>query len=147
MADAVERIIEPYVDENLTIRAHRNLILLCAMAWNLSVIEHLASQSDKGDLLETARADVERLGATVVVEELKRRKTALFPDDHRYIVDTSLEPLKSGGWHLNVTSISPEQLEHETPASEHADSAGADGRENERADAASPESTGRRPVP
>ena len=67
------------------------------MAWNLSVIERLAHQSDKADLLETARADVERLGPTVVVEELKKRKTALFPDDHRYIVDSSLEPLKAVG--------------------------------------------------
>ena len=52
MADAGERIFEPYVDENLTIRAHQNLILLCAMAWNLSVIEHLAGQSDKPEQLE-----------------------------------------------------------------------------------------------
>ena len=145
MADAIERIIEPYDDPDMPIQALRNLVLLCAMAWNLSVIEHFAGQSDKDDLLEEARADVDRLGATVVVEELKRRKMALFPDDHRYIANTSLKPLRTGGWYLNVTSISPDQAERETPASKRADSSGAHGHEVEGADAVSPAPARRHP--
>ena len=115
MADAIERIIEPYVDEDMAIRGHRNLILACAMAWNLCVMEHRDDQSNKGDL-EAARADVDRLGVTVVVEALKKRKMALFPADHRFIVNTSVKPLRGGGWYLNVTSIAPEQREHDEPA-------------------------------
>ena len=137
MADAIDRIIEPYVDPDTTIQTRRKLVLMCAMAWNLSVIEHRASQSDKYDLLEEARADVDRLGATVAVEEFKRLKTALFPDDHRYIADTSLKPLRTGGWYLNVTSISPEQLELETPAPKPADTTGIHGHEVAGADAVS----------
>ena len=107
MSVAIERIIEPYVDANLSIRGHRNLIAACAAAWNLTVIEHQANRdpSQAGGVLEQAWADVERIGATVVVEELKRRKTLLFPDDRRYIVNTSMQPLRDGGWYLNVASM------------------------------------------
>ena len=137
MSSAIERIIEPYVDESLTIRAHRNLITACALAWNLSAMERLAKQGAPGDLVKEARADVERIGATVVVEELMKRKTALYPDDCRIIVDTSLEPLKTGGWYLNVASMSPEEMKHAARASEPADSNSTPGREVENADAAS----------
>ena len=109
---------------------------MCAMAWNLSVMEHVASQSDKGELLETAKADVDRLGVTVVVEELKKRKTTLFPDDRRLIVDTSVKPLRNGEWYLNMVSLTPEQMEHETPASESADRTSAQVRELDSADPA-----------
>ena len=139
MADAIERITEPYVDESMSIRTHRNLVGFCAMAWNLHVIEQLAEQqSDPGDLLETVRADVERLGATVAVEELKKRKIALFPNDLRYIVDTSLEPLRDGGLYLNVASISPQKLQPGARASEAAGNTGVHEEDVDRADAASP---------
>ena len=139
MSDAIERITEPYVDEDMSIRAHRNLIGLCAMAWNLHVMERLAEQqSDPGDLLETAWADVARLGATDAVEELKKRKIALFPDDLRYVVGTSLKLLRDGGLYLNVKSISPEKLAPGAPASEPAGISGVHEGDVDPADAASP---------
>ena len=115
LSAAIERVIDPYVDDGLSIRAHRNLITLCAAAWNLSVIEYRASRdpSSEGDALERARADVERLGATEAVEELKRRKTLLFPDDRRYILSTNLQPLGGGGRYLNVTSTMLEEQNEE----------------------------------
>lgn len=115
LSGAIERIIEPYVDEGLSIRAHRNLVALCAAAWNLSVIEYRANRdpSAEGDALERARADVERLGATVAVKELKRRKTLLFPDDRRYVLSTDLRPLRDGGRYLHVTSTVLEEPNEE----------------------------------
>ena len=117
LSAAIERIIEPYVDEDLAIDMHRSLIVACAAAWNLSVIAHEANRdpSKAGDVLEQAWADVDRAGATVVVEELKRRKTLLFPDDRRFIVNASLQPLSDGGWYLNVASTLLDEQQKEVP--------------------------------
>ena len=119
LSGAIERIIEPYADESLSIRAHRNLVALGAAAWNLSIIEYRANRdpSAEGDALERARADVERLGATEAVEELKRRKTLLFPDDRRYILSTDLQPLRDGGRYLKVMSTVLEEQNNEPPPS------------------------------
>ena len=133
MSAAIERIIEPYVDGNLPIHVHRNLIAACAAAWNLTVIEHQANRdpSQAGDVLEQAWADVERAGATAVVEELKRRKTLLFPDDRRYIVNASLQALSDGGWYLNVASTLLDEQQKEAPPRAPADATNAHGPESE----------------
>ena len=74
---------------------------------------------------------MERLGATEAVEELKRRKTLLFPDDRRYILSTNLQPLRGGERYLNVTSTVLEEPNHETPPPAPAAGGGAHGPQSE----------------
>ena len=72
---------------------------MCALAWNLEVMECHArhTRPTLRSAVENAAAAADRIGATSVIDELKKRKSLLFPDDRRLIVDTSLQPMEEEG--------------------------------------------------
>ena len=46
-----------------------------------------------------------------MLEELKRRKAELFPDDQRFIMQTMLDPMNADWRHLQVASVTLDHLE------------------------------------
>ena len=97
--------------DDLGIAGHRMLAATCAAAWNLSLLEKRAVRdpSSGKDALERARTDIGSLGLTGPVQELKKRKELLFPDDRRFIVGTDVRPLRSGDLYLTVESVELEE--------------------------------------
>ena len=100
-------MMEPFDHEEMKLGAHRILVEVCVMAWNLSVLEHHGGTIEPRvqHAIERTLTAADRIGAAAAIEELKKRKTLLFPDDRRVIVESSLQPARRGGRYLTMTSI------------------------------------------
>lgn len=114
MSEAMNRMIAPYLGDGISLDAHRALITACALAWNLTILERYyeslcASQMRSG--LAEVWAAVGLTSERAVLEELKRRKTQLFPDDRRFIVKTMLDPMNTDWRHLQIGSVTLDDLE------------------------------------
>ena len=114
MSEAMNRMIAPYLGDGISVDAHRALIAACALAWNLTILERYyeslcASQMRSG--LAEVWASVGLTSERAVLEELKRRKTQLFPDDRRFIVKTMLDPMNADWRHLQIGSVTLDDLE------------------------------------
>ena len=114
MSETMKRMIAPYLGDGIAVDAHRALITACALAWNLTILERYyeslcASQMRSG--LAEVWASVGLTSEKAVLEELKRRKTELFPDDRRFIVKTMLDPMNADWRHLQVGSVTLDDLE------------------------------------
>ena len=114
MSEAMNRMIAPYLGDGISFDAHRALITACALAWNLTILERYyeslcASQMRSG--LAEVWASAGLTSERAVLEELKRRKTELFPDDRRFIVKTVLDPMNADWRHLQIGSVTLDDLE------------------------------------
>ena len=110
----MNRMIAPYLGDGIAIDAHRALVTACALAWNLTILERYyeslcASQVRSG--LDEVWASMGLTSGKAVLEELKRRKTELFPDDRRFIIQTMLDPMNADWRHLQVASVTLDHLE------------------------------------
>ena len=113
MSEAMNRMIAPYLGDGISLDAHRALITACALAWNLTILERYyeslcASQMRSG--LAEVWAAVGLTSERAVLEELKRRKTQLFPDDRRFIVKTMLDPMNADWRRLQIGSVTLDDL-------------------------------------
>lgn len=99
-------MIRPYLQDGLDLVQHRVLVGLCAIAWDLEVMDYQAKSAspELRSAVEKASATAHRLGVTATIEELRKRKTLLFPDDERLIIDTSLQPMDESNRYLKVAS-------------------------------------------
>ena len=141
---AIIRMIEPYSPEDLELDRHRVLVTACAAAWNMAVLEQCADRDRPmvWSALEKVRNSGDRIGATALLEELKKRKMLLFPDDRRFIVGSNLELLKSGDRYLTAASTPLDNPVR--PAIAPAENTPANGTATEDSDAAAPGRAGQR---
>ena len=103
MSDMLDDLIEPFVDAADTEGAYRNLVTMGVIAWNTAVLPTNELEESLAHL-ESNFPDKEDFDvAKGLLFELMKRKLALFPDDHRLVVDFTLTP-QSDGWHLQVAS-------------------------------------------
>lgn len=103
MSDMLLKLVEPYAD-GTSIDELRSFLYVGAMAWNLSLFPVEQRSAEMKEILQTfpkKQVPQEELG--VLLEELIRRKEALFAHHKRLIVDFEL---KDGGdnFHLSVAS-------------------------------------------
>ncbi len=105
-------MIRPYLHDGLDLVQHRVLVGLCAMAWNLEVMDYQARRTNPElrSAVERASATAHRLGVTAMIDELRKRKTLLFPDDERLIIDTNLQPMDESNRYMTVASTKLEDL-------------------------------------
>lgn len=106
MSAAIIRMIEPYAPDALELDKYLALIEVCKVAWNSTVLKQFADCSlpNVRRNLEKVRETVAGMGAVALLEELQQRKTSLFPEDRRFIVETVVEPLESGARRVTAAS-------------------------------------------
>ena len=113
----MRRLIGPYLGDGITLDTHRALVTACALAWNLTILERYCQdlyESQLRNCVDEVWASMGLSSAEVMLEELKRRKTEIFPDDRRFIVKTILEPTNADWRHLQVGSVTLDDLERAT---------------------------------
>ena len=101
------RMIEPYAPDDLGFDEYRVLIAVCKAAWNLTVLEQFADCTlpKVRDAIERVREIAAGIGRPALLDELQQRKISLFPDDRRFIVNVTVEPLESGSRYVTAASI------------------------------------------
>lgn len=111
MSDVLERFVEPYEDDEMTLNHRRNLLGLAVIAWNLALLP----QSERKGMMKKLMREVLRgedpllqREARSIIEDMVARKDQLFADNQRYIVSYELQDLGTE-FHLTVASTLPGQ--------------------------------------
>ncbi len=108
MSAVVTELIAPYRQMAINRASYTNLVASACIAWNTANLpeeEQLANISEALDELPNM-ADELRPEVTRLILELVKRKTALFPDNHRIIVDFKITETKDN-YHLGIASTMP----------------------------------------
>lgn len=102
------KVIEPYLEAATNLEEHRRLVEYGMLAWNWAVDPDLTSRERIKDTFRQAGLPSEDLdGAYHVIDELRRRKLQLFPDDHRLIVSTEVHEQDERGCYITATAVAP----------------------------------------
>lgn len=111
MSDVLERFVEPYEDDEMTLHHRRNLLGIAVIAWNLALLPQAERKGMMKKLMrEVLRGDDPLLQreARSIVENMIARKEQLFADNQRYIVSYDLKDMGTE-FHLTVASTLPGQ--------------------------------------
>lgn len=108
MSNALEDVIDPFVEEIETLEAMKNLVGIGAMAWNFALRPAGELKDELPKLIKQFAVDFgDSEMLTDVIHQLIERKQKLFPNVDRYIVSFEVEDV-GDGWHLSVAStLSP----------------------------------------
>ncbi|MDN5851019.1 MAG: hypothetical protein L0H63_15520 [Nitrococcus sp.] len=108
VSGALGDLIKPYVYGNMQIEEYRKLAAIGALAWNIAIAPDTMPDDSLQRLLVGAGASKE---ATLqgLIEELKKRKQQLFPDDRRIIVRTEVREQPDGSFYLVVAADAPDE--------------------------------------
>lgn len=83
ISGSLRELIRPYVDDEIGVEQYRTLVMMGALAWNLSARSEVGSSDRVRRLLEDG--------------EMKAR---LFPEDQRFIVKTDVREQADGSFYL-----------------------------------------------
>ncbi len=106
MSDVLTAYVEPYVGMTDSPETYRKLLQLGTIAWNIALLPSQKRSQALDELLAQLPATIMqdwKQDLRKVIEELIARKDAHFADNHRAIVDFSLEETRDG-YHLVVAS-------------------------------------------
>jgi hypothetical protein len=110
MSEALETLVEPYLEEASGKHQIEVLLTLGSLAWNLSIMPKKSRQKElKTALKKTMKGQgAEAVEVTrVLIEELIERKEKLFPDNQRMIMSFDLHSAGSGRYDISVASTIP----------------------------------------
>jgi hypothetical protein len=100
-ADALNELIDPYLSDELTLEQRSRVVTLGVLAWNSALLPEGVWQELVREAVESVPEDL-RPHLVKAVEDLRRRKLQLFPQDRRQIVDRELRLQKDGSFYLMV---------------------------------------------
>jgi hypothetical protein len=104
MSNALEDVIEPFVQEVETLDAMKNLVSIGAIAWNLALLPPEETKKELPKLIKGLTMDFGDSEMLIdVINQLIERKRKMFPNVDRYIVNFEVEDV-GDGWHLSVAS-------------------------------------------
>jgi len=108
MSDALEEVIAPFVEDADTLVAMKNLVGMGAMVWNIALMPPDEQTEQIKKLIKTMGTEPEDAEILYkMIHEMIKRKQALYPAVHRFIVSTEVEDV-GDGWHISVAStLSP----------------------------------------
>jgi hypothetical protein len=111
MSEALEELVEPYLQINFKKNQLESMFSLGVLAWNLSIMDKKSSQ----EMLDEALLNgMKGLGTEAIevsrflVTEMIQRKKELFPDNNRMIMHFDLHPAGSGRYNISVASSMPQ---------------------------------------
>jgi len=105
MSEVLLEFIEPYDDQWQTEEQLRKLLVMAVLAWNAALLPVDEREKMIQDILKTMPPDI-RSDGRAILDEMLRRKFALFADNKRAIVDYQVTSTPDGP-HLSVMSSLP----------------------------------------
>lgn len=109
MSDVLERFVEPYEDDEMTLNQRQNLLGIAVVAWNLALLPEDKRRGALKEIIKGILSGEDPLfqqEAREIITEMVARKDQLFADNQRYIVSYQLQDLGTE-YHLTVASTLP----------------------------------------
>jgi hypothetical protein len=103
MSEVLGEFLGPYLKQTTTPEDFRNVLDIGVIAWNAALVAGKVRQELLEATLASLPADA-RGPARALLEEMIRRKEALFASNQRMIVEYELTRAGPGKAHLSVTS-------------------------------------------
>ncbi len=111
MSEALETLIEPYLEKVSGRHQIEVLLSLGSLAWNMSIMPKKSRQKELEIALKKVMKgqDAEAIEVTrVLIDELMERKEKLFPDNQRMIMSFDLHSAGAGRYDISVASTMPQ---------------------------------------
>lgn len=92
----------PILPRQAKLEDYAHAVKVAAIVWNVAVLH------EQGQDMSAVRRQLEAIGAWETSMQLVARKRAMFPGDHRQILESRVSPTNSG-YHVQVVTMSPSQ--------------------------------------
>ncbi len=109
MSDVLERFVEPYEEDEMTLGQRQNLYGIAVIAWNLALLPEAKRRGALKKIIKEVLSGEDLLfqqETREIITEMVDRKDQLFADNQRYIVSYQLQDLGTE-FHLSVASTLP----------------------------------------
>jgi len=105
MSGLIAELIDPYLDDAKTLNAYKNLVATACIAWNSALLPEAKRPPEINKLIGELGAvpDELRQEMLAIILEMVERKLALFPDNHRQIVNFKVTETKQN-YHIAIAS-------------------------------------------
>lgn len=98
-------LINPYIIEDMTLDQFRKLVMVGAIAWNLSTFDEPRRTEELGRFIPTT-GDADVIDFNAMIRGLIARKLTHYPNDSRFIVASDVKQNKSR-FHITAAAIVP----------------------------------------
>jgi hypothetical protein len=104
LSGAIAKLIEPYKGEALDYNSFHSLVTYACLAWNMSILPSEDHAEMKKKIIALGPANVQdRLMMLGLINELMDRKTKLFPEVKRMIVEFKVTD-RGNDFHIAIAS-------------------------------------------
>jgi hypothetical protein len=103
VSEALTDLVQPFVEEDMSLEGFRGLVGIGAVAWNLSLLED-PKLDHVSDLLKDQDDDY-RAWFEAFVSDLVARKIKLFPKDDRFIAGWKVSLRPDGSYFVTAVGV------------------------------------------